>query len=141
MKSLSATQQSQILDLLFNRQSGAGFSMLRLGINTDSNIEPTSPGTPDGTPIYVFDGSDGGQVWLAQEGQKYGLTKFFADSWSAPGYMKTNSSPINGGNLCGVVGTSCASWRLAASVCQLPDTVRQVLSASGSADQRAWLHQ
>jgi glucosylceramidase len=115
IKSLPAPQQQQVLDLLFNRSTGAGFSMYRLGIITDSNIEPTSPGSPDATPTYVFDGSDGNQVWLAQTGQKYGLGRYFADAWSAPAYMKTNNNVSNGGSLCGVVGATCSSgdWRQA----------------------------
>jgi glucuronoarabinoxylan endo-1,4-beta-xylanase len=115
LKGLPAAQQTQVLDLLYNRQTGAGFNILRVGINTDTNIEPVSPGSPTATPNYVFDGSDGGQVWLAQQGQRYGLTNFYADSWSAPAFMKTNNSVSTGGSLCGVVGTTCASgdWRQA----------------------------
>jgi len=39
----------------------------------------------------------------------------FADAWSAPAFMKTNDSAINGGTLCGVPGASCKSgdWRQA----------------------------
>ncbi|MGH3186874.1 MAG: hypothetical protein ACRDPY_01380 [Streptosporangiaceae bacterium] len=39
----------------------------------------------------------------------------FADAWSAPAFMKTNDSQINGGTLCGVPGATCASgdWRQA----------------------------
>jgi glucuronoarabinoxylan endo-1,4-beta-xylanase len=38
-----------------------------------------------------------------------------ADAWSAPGFMKTNGSAINGGAVCGVPGASCKSgdWRQA----------------------------
>jgi glucosylceramidase len=115
IKSLPSAKQQQVLDLLFNRTTGAGFSMYRLGIITDTNIEPNSPGSPDATPTYVFDGSDGNQVWLAQTGQKYGLGRYFADAWSAPAYMKTNNSVSNGGALCGTVGATCSSgdWRQA----------------------------
>jgi O-glycosyl hydrolase len=110
-----AANQSKILDLLYSQQVGAGFSILRIGINTDSLIEPNSPGSPGATPTYVFDGSDRGQVWMAQQGQRYGVNTFYADAWSAPGFMKTNNQIDNGGTLCGVVGTSCATgdWRQA----------------------------
>jgi O-glycosyl hydrolase len=39
----------------------------------------------------------------------------FADAWSAPAFMKTNDSAINGGTVCGVPGASCQSgdWRQA----------------------------
>src|ERR1700691_6256147 len=45
----------------------------------------------------------------------YGVTNVFADAWSAPAFMKTNDSQINGGTLCGVPGATCASgdWRQA----------------------------
>lgn len=105
LKAMPATAQTTILDLLFNRQTGAGFSLLRLGIGTDSQIESVSPGSPSAPPNYVFDGSDGGQVWLAQNGQHYGLNDFFADSWSAPAFMKSNNNINNGGYLCGTVST------------------------------------
>ena len=38
-----------------------------------------------------------------------------ADAWSAPGFMKTNGSQINGGTLCGGPGATCdtGDWRQA----------------------------
>jgi glucuronoarabinoxylan endo-1,4-beta-xylanase len=115
LKELPTASQTAILNLLFSRQSGAGFSILRVGIDTDSYIEPNSPGTPSATPAYTFDGSDGGQVWLSQNGQKYGLNNFYADAWTAPAFMKTNKSLDNGGYLCGEIGETCATgdWRTA----------------------------
>ncbi len=102
---LSPTLQSQVWDLMFNPKTGLGMDVLRIGFNTGYNIEPTSPGSPSGTPMYQFDGSDGMQVQTAQIAQRYGVNDFFAVSWSAPGYMKTNGSPNDGGALCGVSGT------------------------------------
>src|ERR1700743_3827147 len=61
LKALPAAKQAQVLDLLYSTKVGAGFSMYRIGINTDSLIEPTSPGSPAATPHYVFDGSDKSQ--------------------------------------------------------------------------------
>lgn len=110
---LSAQRRREILDLLLNRSTGAGLSILRLGI--DSGIQPTDPGGPNATPKYVWDGVDKGQVWLAKEAKAYGVTRFYADAWTAPGYMKTNGTDANGGTLCGLSGASCASgdWRTA----------------------------
>ncbi|MFC8515747.1 glycoside hydrolase family 30 beta sandwich domain-containing protein [Streptomyces sp. NPDC057257] len=110
---LSAQHQREILDLLFNRTTGAGLSILRLGI--DSGIQPTDPGGPNATPKYTWDGYDNGQVWLAQQAKAYGVNRFYADAWTAPGYMKTNGTDANGGTLCGLAGASCASgdWRRA----------------------------
>ncbi|WP_162907727.1 carbohydrate-binding protein [Allorhizocola rhizosphaerae] len=113
---LSAQKQKEILDLLLSRSTGAGLSILRLGIASGAgSIQPTNPGGPNATPRYVWDGDDDGQVWLAQQAKAYGVTRFYADAWSAPGYMKTNGSDTNGGTLCGLSGASCASgdWRRA----------------------------
>jgi len=122
-RGLSPENTRAVLDLLFSREVGAGASILRIGIgsSTDSvydhmkTIEPTDPGGPDAEPTYVWDGDDGGQVWFVKEAQRYGVRRILADAWSAPGFMKTNGSDSNGGELCGVPGTSCASgdWRQA----------------------------
>ncbi|MBT2423967.1 hypothetical protein J7F01_20445 [Streptomyces sp. ISL-22] len=110
---LPAERQRELLDLLLSRTTGAGLSILRLGI--DSGIQPTDPGGPDATPKYVWDRNDKGQVWLAQQAKAYGVTRFYADAWTAPGYMKTNGTDANGGTLCGLAGATCASgdWRRA----------------------------
>lgn len=110
---LSAQHQRELLDLLLSRTTGAGLSILRLGI--DSGIQPTDPGGPDATPRYTWDGYDKGQVWLAKEAKAYGVNRFYADAWTAPGYMKTNGTDADGGTLCGLSGATCASgdWRKA----------------------------
>jgi glucosylceramidase len=122
-RGLSPQSTQAILDLLFNRQTGAGASIVRIGIGSSTDnvydhmptIEPTSPGSPDAAPTYVWNGDDGAQVWFTQQAQKYGVHRILADAWSAPGFMKTNGTDIRGGSLCGVVGTSCATgdWRQA----------------------------
>ncbi|WP_405730866.1 hypothetical protein OG607_31990 [Streptomyces sp. NBC_01537] len=97
----------EVLDLLLSTRTGAGLSILRLGIGSSTDtvydhmptIEPTDPGGPDATPTYVWDGDDGGQVWLAQEARAYGVKRFYADAWSAPAFMKDNGSDTNGGTL------------------------------------------
>ncbi|MGP4110998.1 glycoside hydrolase family 30 protein [Streptomyces sp. 4N509B] len=123
LQGLSEENQREVLDLLLDRETGAGISILRLGIGSSPDevydhmrsIQPTDPGGPDATPRYEWDGYDGGQVWLAREAQAHGVERFFADAWSAPGYMKTNGSDANGGTLCGLSGASCGSgdWRQA----------------------------
>ncbi|MCI2417832.1 hypothetical protein MOQ72_10390 [Saccharopolyspora sp. K220] len=120
---LSPENQRRVLDLLFDTESGAGFSILRNGIGSSPDnsfdhmrsIAPTDPGGPDAEPQYIWDGSDNSQVWLAQEAMRYGVDQIYADAWSAPGYMKTNGIDSNGGELCGMPGTSCPSgdWRQA----------------------------
>ncbi|KAF2747216.1 glycoside hydrolase family 30 protein [Sporormia fimetaria CBS 119925] len=124
MRALSPELQRYSLDLLFNRTSGAGFTILRNGIGSspDSSsdhmvsIQPRNPGGPDAAPKYVWDGNDNSQVWVSTEAAKtYGVKTFYANSWSAPGYMKTNGNDANGGSLCGVTGASCSSgdWKQA----------------------------
>ncbi|KPI03819.1 glycoside hydrolase family 30 [Actinobacteria bacterium OK074] len=73
------------------------------------------PGGPTATPKYVWDHYDKGQVWLAQQAKAYGVNRFYADAWTAPGYMKTNGTDANGVTLCGLSGATCASgdWRTA----------------------------
>jgi O-glycosyl hydrolase len=122
-RGLSPAKQQEVLDLLLSRDKGAGLSILRLGIGSSADrvydhmhsIQPVDPGGPAAPPRYEWDGDDGGQVWLAQQAEKYGVKRFFADAWSAPGYMKDNGDDANGGTLCGLQGTSCAGgdWRQA----------------------------
>jgi len=118
IKGLPAASQKQALDFLFNTTTGAGMTILRNRIGsggTGDSIEPTSPGSPSAAPMYVWDDNDTGQVWFSQQAQNYGVTTFYADPWSAPGFMKTNGNEANGGFLCGVTGETCASgdWKQA----------------------------
>jgi O-glycosyl hydrolase len=117
-EALAATPRKQGLDWLFSTTTGAGLSIIRNRIGSGGagdSIEPTSPGSPGGTPKYTFDGSDSGQVWFSQQAMTYGVKTIYADAWSAPGFMKTNGNEANGGFLCGVTGETCASgdWRQA----------------------------
>lgn len=114
---LPAVNQSLVLDLLYNENVGAGFTILRNGIgssNTSSSnfmnsIEPKNPGGPNAIPEYVWDHYNSGQFPLAQQAYSRGLHTLYANAWSAPGYMKTNNDENNGGYLCGVANESCAS--------------------------------
>lgn len=106
LRDLSEQQQREIFGLWFDRNTGAGFSILRLGIGSSPagspydkmiSIQPSDPGGPDAPPQYVWDGLDNGQVLAAKVAQSYGVKRFYADAWSAPGYMKTNGDENNGG--------------------------------------------
>ncbi|KAF2790518.1 glycoside hydrolase family 30 protein [Melanomma pulvis-pyrius CBS 109.77] len=120
---LSSANSQRVIDLLFSQEHGAGLTILRNGIGSSpsyaldwmKSIEPASPGSPNATPVYEWDGDDAGQVWLTKEAMKRGVAAIYADAWSVPGYMKSNGQDSNGGYICGVSGTSCASgdWRQA----------------------------
>jgi O-glycosyl hydrolase len=111
---LKAPKQREVLDLLFNTTSGAGFSILRNGIGSTPNsnndymntILPKCPSKPADVTVnysgYVWDGKDSGQLFLSKRAQEYGVQTFYANAWSAPGCMKTNNNENNGGTLCGV---------------------------------------
>jgi len=108
VRALPVAKQREILDLWLSPEKGAGLSILRLGIGSSpagspydlmTSIQPEVPGGPSAPPRYVWDGEDGGQVWLAKEARRYGVSRFYADAWSAPGYMKDNGSDSNGGKL------------------------------------------
>jgi len=90
-----ATTQTRALDLLFSTSTGAGFSIIRNRIGSGGSgdsILPNSPGSPSGTPNYVWDGNDRGQVWFSKKAIGYGVKTIYADAWSAPGFMKTSGS-------------------------------------------------
>lgn len=116
-QAVNSTAQKQGLDLLFNTTIGAGMSIVRnrVGSAVNDSILPANPGSPTATPAYVWDNDDSGQIWLSQQAMSYGVTRFYADAWSAPGFMKTNGDEANGGYLCGTTGHTCSSgdWRQA----------------------------
>ncbi|KAE8441235.1 hypothetical protein EG329_005599 [Mollisiaceae sp. DMI_Dod_QoI] len=120
---LPAAKQATLVDLLFNTTTGAGFSILRTGVGSSpdsssdhmNSILPKNPGGPSATPNYTWDGKDSGQLFVAKKAKSYGVSTFYANAWSAPGYMKTNNNENNGGYLCGVSGETCSSgdWKKA----------------------------
>src|SRR5579883_1528337 len=113
---LSPAYQQQILGLLMDPTTGAGFSIVRSLISSGaSSIEPSDPGGPTAPPQYVWDGDDNSQVWFLHQAQLYGISRFYSEAWSAPGYMKNNGSEWNGGSLCGSPSALCSSgdWRRA----------------------------
>ncbi len=117
----SSSVQQQVLADLYSPTTGAGLTILRneIGADPGNTIEPNNPGGPNATPNYLplsQTNQDQGQLWFAQQiKSRYGVTNIYGDAWSAPGYMKTNGSAINGGQVCGTTGASCSSgdWRQA----------------------------
>lgn len=113
---LSDAKKAEAVELLLG-ETGVDPSILRLGIGGQStgpydwmlSIQPQDPGGPDAEPDYQWDGYDNGQVWFAQAAEAAGVEYIYGNAWTAPGYMKTNNNAANGGTLCGLSGTSCAS--------------------------------
>lgn len=114
---LSPKNQSYVLDLMYSKERGAGFTILRNGIgssnsstgNLMNSIEPFSPGGPNDPPHYTWDFYNSGQFPLSIEARLRGLPYIYADAWSAPGYMKTNQDENWNGYLCGIEGETCPS--------------------------------
>ncbi len=120
LRSAPASVQRQALSLLYSPVRGAGLTILRTEISADTGftIEPRAPSSPTAKPAYLTLAEvdqDQGQLWFAKEIKADYGASVFADAWSAPGFMKTNGSAINGGTVCGVPSTSCKSgdWRQA----------------------------
>jgi O-glycosyl hydrolase len=112
--------RQRVLSLLYSPTRGAGLTILRNEISADAGftIEPRAPSSPTGKPSYLTlaeIGQDQGQLWFAKQIKADYGASVFADAWSAPAFMKTNDSAINGGTVCGVPGASCKSgdWRQA----------------------------
>lgn len=72
---LAEPKRQQVVDLLFNTTTGAGFTILRNGIGSSpdsrndymNTIVPKSPGGPNAAPNYVWDKKDSGQLWVSQQ--------------------------------------------------------------------------
>lgn len=119
---LSPANQELVTQTLFDENIG-GLSIVRNDIGSNSSstdgstfsILDNCPSTPAGPFNYTWDGNDTCQVQLTQTALKYNSNLFiYADSWSAPGCMKTDGTDVNGGYICGVRGTNCtADWRQA----------------------------
>jgi O-glycosyl hydrolase len=71
---LKEPKQTEVLDLLFNTTTGAGFTIVRNGIGSSPSNEKDwmitfaqDPGSPTSPPKYSWDGMDSGQVWFSQQ--------------------------------------------------------------------------
>jgi O-glycosyl hydrolase len=72
---LEEPKRSQLVDLLFNATTGAGFTIVRNGIGSSpssandwmNTFMPTSPGSPTAEPKYEWDEKDSGQLWVSQQ--------------------------------------------------------------------------
>jgi O-glycosyl hydrolase len=133
LKDAPVSVQQQVLSLLYSPTRGAGLTILRNEISPHRGftIEPRAPSSPNAKPSYLTLAEvdqDQGQLWFAKQIKAdYGVSDVFADAWSAPAFMKSNDSPVDGGTLCGAPGASCRSgdWRRAYAG-YLTDTTHQL---------------
>ena len=86
---MTAANQTQLCDLLFDAEKGIGLSMLRSELFY--RIEP-SEGVWDWT-------KDDDQVRLMNEARKRGVKYFWSACWGMPAWMKDNKDVNNGGHL------------------------------------------
>lgn len=114
----------ELLDLIFSHDKGIGLNIVRtnLGdggiVNATTKAEwgnrfydgPTDTIWPEKNEGFVWDQPDWAsrkahfdeaQVWIMKEAMSYGVKTFYADAWSPPYWMKTNSSVLgqNGAKL------------------------------------------
>jgi O-glycosyl hydrolase len=120
LMNMPASVREQVLSLLYSPTRGAGLTILRNEISADAGftIEPRAPSNPTARPSYLSLAEvdqDQGQLWFAKQIKADYGASVFADAWSAPAFMKTNDSAIQGGTVCGVPGAGCKSgdWRQA----------------------------
>jgi glucuronoarabinoxylan endo-1,4-beta-xylanase len=94
--------RTEILDLLFSTEKGAGVSILRniVGDGGTWGNETDGP-TPTIQPqegVWNWTG-DEDQIWLMRQAKLHGCETFLSTVWSPPGWMKTSNAVDGGGSL------------------------------------------
>lgn len=99
LRSYPEPARSEILDLLFSTEKGAGLSMVRNVVGDGGTWGTAQNGsTPSIEPApgqWNWSG-DEEQIWLMQEAKARGCSRFISTVWSPPAWMKTNNSVIKG---------------------------------------------
>ena len=94
--------RTEILDLLFSPEKGAGVSILRNIVGDGGTWGNATDGpTPTIQPeegVWNWTG-DEDQIWLMRQAKGYGCTNFFSTVWSPPAWMKTSNAVDGGGSL------------------------------------------
>ncbi|HEY3549148.1 MAG TPA: carbohydrate-binding protein [Propionicimonas sp.] len=102
---VTATQRAAVLDALFNPTTGAGFSLTRtaMGSNdfalTHYSYDDIASGTDFPLTNFSVAHDEAYLIPFIQAAQSHGTFRIMASPWTAPGWMKTNGSLINGGSL------------------------------------------
>ncbi len=95
LMNMTEPARSTILDALFSQTSGAGLSIVRNIVGDGSTLSDGVPTIEPSLNNWVWTG-DEGQIWLMQQAQARGATRFFSTVWSPPAWMKSNGSIIGG---------------------------------------------
>ncbi len=94
--------RTEILDLLFSTDKGAGVSILRNivgdGGTWGNSTDGPSPTIQPAEGLWNWTG-DEDQIWLMRQAKGYGCTNFFSTVWSPPAWMKTSNAVDGGGGL------------------------------------------
>jgi len=94
--------RTEILDLLFSAEKGAGVSILRNivgdGGTWGNAIDGPTPTIQPQEGVWNWTG-DEDQIWLMRQAKGYGCTNFFSTVWSPPAWMKTSNAVDGGGSL------------------------------------------
>jgi len=105
LNSLSSSARTAVLAEMFNSTTGAGFSLARtpMGLNDFSLSQYTYDDLGSGTDFGMnqFSVNHDLQYLIPyiQAAKAQGNFRLFASPWSAPAWMKTNNSLVNGGSV------------------------------------------
>ncbi|HLN20945.1 MAG TPA: glycoside hydrolase [Bacteroidales bacterium] len=88
-------QRSEVLDILFSTDKGAGLSIVRNIVGDGGTVGGASPTYQPKEGVFEWTG-DEDQIWLMKEAEKRGCTRFMSTVWSPPAWMKDNNNVVGG---------------------------------------------
>jgi len=88
-------QRTEILDILFSPDKGAGLSIVRNIVGDGGTVGGASPTIEPREGVWDWS-VDKDQIWLMQEAGKRGCTRFMSTVWSPPAWMKDNNNVVGG---------------------------------------------
>ena len=105
LNQLSASARSAVLSEMFNASTGAGFSLTRTPMGLDDfslsqyTYDDLSSGTDFGMNAFSVAHDQSYLIPYIQAAKAQGSFRIYASPWSAPAWMKTNNSLVNGGSV------------------------------------------